>query len=282
VVHIVRALAVVSLLLLGVSVVLGVSGACVGCVPGVRGAAPPASIALLAALAVAYATGLAAISLAGMAHRWAWAVMLGACTALGMSGLPAVAVVAARLPQIATNLAPHAMLGVLALAVLAPLAALGFSARWGWNLGTRIGTHVLVVEEDPRARARLSAMLAAAGYRVVAAADETAALGVLRRSPHPLVVVLDAHHAHLLDDVLVDRRASSHHAYVILSAETRAAVTAPAVSPSALARLIVVVVRDRRQRSTLLRAVNRAARGLPPDPLYPVAALRRRLPARFR
>jgi CheY-like chemotaxis protein len=169
--------------------------------------------------------------------------------------------------------------------VLAPLAALGFSARWGWNLGTRIGTHVLVLEEDPRVRARLSAMLAAAGYRVVAAADETEALGVLRRSRHPLVVVLDSHHAHLLDQVLVDRRASSHHAYVILSAEARAAVTALAVTPNALTRLvvvIVVVVRDRRQRSALLRAVNRAARGLPPDPLYPVSALRRRLPARFR
>lgn len=85
-------------------------------------------------------------------------------------------------------------------------------------------THVLIVEDDPCVRHVTRELLEDEGYTVYATAEEGAeALAILRKSPHPLVVITDHAHPGMLGDEFLQRVAqdpilSTRHVYIMCSA----------------------------------------------------------------
>jgi CheY-like chemotaxis protein len=83
--------------------------------------------------------------------------------------------------------------------------------------------HVLVVDDDDSTRAMLRAVLVDHGHEVSEARDGRAALGALRASQHPSVVLLDylmPQHSgvEFLREVAADPALASRHRFVVMTA----------------------------------------------------------------
>jgi hypothetical protein len=169
---------------------------------------------------------------------------------------------------VANNLLLPGSFLLLGVSLLAPVVAL--VRRWGRRkpIPSLRDRHVLLVEVNGRHRAQLRALLERQGCDVLEAADVTEAFGMLHRSPHPFVVVLDMRRVKLLNHVLADMRMAEHHAYVVLCPWRHPGLR---LSGSMQAQLTLCVVRGRGRWNALIRAIALAAGTLPSDPLYPAA-----------
>ena len=154
---------------------------------------------------------------------------------------------------------------LLGVPLLAPVVAR--VRRWGRRkpLPSLRDKHVLLVEANRQHRAQLRAVLEREGCEILEADEVTEAYGLLHRSPHPLVVVLDRRHVKLLDHVIPDMRMTEHHAYVVLSPWRDPGLRLP---HSTQVQLRLRVVHGRRRWHALVRAIALAAGALPSDPLY--------------
>jgi CheY-like chemotaxis protein len=75
---------------------------------------------------------------------------------------------------------------------------------------------VLVALSDSALRDAATEALDEAGYHVACVADAVEAIGRVRASPYPLVVLFGADWLEILNAVLPDRRLGRHHAYIVL------------------------------------------------------------------
>lgn len=82
---------------------------------------------------------------------------------------------------------------------------------------------VLVADDDSGIRESLRLILEDAGYQVAEAADGVQTLETLRRSPHPMVVLLDlmmpkVDGAGVLGAVAADPHLASQHSFILMTA----------------------------------------------------------------
>lgn len=126
-------------------------------------------------------------------------------------------------------------------------------------------TWVLVISSDAANRATLRAPLDGAGYHVLEARGVAEALRELRRSVHPLTVLLDGLMLPLLNAVLPDRRTAQHHAYLLLCAQNDECHPR---AQALLDQLALEVLTYPGDTNTLLAAVERVGRHLSAAPLY--------------
>src|SRR5579859_2254953 len=124
---------------------------------------------------------------------------------------------------------------------------------------------VLVVDDDGSIREVERAALEDAGYTVLEARDGAEALGVLRASPEPLVVLVDllmpvVNGFELLKTVAEDWELARRHAYVVVSAEHQSLPVVQALRSST----VVEGVAKPFDLDTLLDAVAHAASVLAP------------------
>ncbi len=140
----------------------------------------------------------------------------------------------------------------------------GMDTGMDTGMATGTGVHVLVVEDDGDTRHVLRLILEDAGYTISQASEGVAALDLLRRSPVPLVVLLDWWLPEL-DGIAVlramagDVAGASRHTYILMTAapEPRATTLArvpPSMTPSLLCKPFGL--------ETLLEMVAAAARRL--------------------
>jgi DNA-binding NtrC family response regulator len=118
---------------------------------------------------------------------------------------------------------------------------------------------VLVVCADASIHGAIGLALADAGYAVREASSPTEAVGILRRSAHSLVVLLDTHGMEVLSLVAADRRLIRHHAYVLVCSD---AVTLDLGCQHLLALVGALVLRTPFDKGRLLEIVTQAAGGL--------------------
>jgi CheY-like chemotaxis protein len=169
---------------------------------------------------------------------------------------------------VAGNLLLPSILLLLGVSLLALVVAV--VRRWAGRkpIPSLRDKHVLLVEVNSRHRAQLRALLEREGCDVLESADVTEAFGMMHRSPHPLVVVLDIRRVKLLNHVIPDLRMAEHHAYVVLCPWRHPGLRLPG---SMQAQLTLCVVRGRGRWRALVRAIALAAGALPSDPLYPAS-----------
>lgn len=121
--------------------------------------------------------------------------------------------------------------------------------------------HVLIVDDDEGIRETLRFALEDADYVVHEATDGVAALGILRTSKAPMVVLLDLmmpglDGAGVLGAVSGDRHLATHFAYILLTANSK---TLPLAFVNLLANLEVPILSKPFDIDRLLDAVDRAA-----------------------
>lgn len=129
---------------------------------------------------------------------------------------------------------------------------------------------VLVVDDDDETRETLRFLLEDAGYPVMDASDGAAALELIDAAQNPIVVLLDllmprtggrgVLEAVAADGEGADGRGRKRHAYIILTANTRAL---PAAQAAVLGALAVVAVEKPFDMDVLLATVAEAAAKLP-------------------
>ena len=94
---------------------------------------------------------------------------------------------------------------------------------WESNSLSAAKRHVLIVDDDTSIRETLRYLLEDAGYSVAEAQDGLQALDYLRKSPDPVIVLLDLmmprlDGAGLLGTVAGDTRRLSRHRYILMTA----------------------------------------------------------------
>lgn len=130
------------------------------------------------------------------------------------------------------------------------------------------GITVLVVDDDEAIRESVRVMLEDEGYAVLEAEDGAVALGILRTSPAPIVVITNHRMPHLdgpglIDAVHRDLRLSARHALIYMTAN------AELISPTLrgeLHDLQSAILAKPFLVSSLLDAVSAAAERLPQGP----------------
>jgi CheY-like chemotaxis protein len=123
---------------------------------------------------------------------------------------------------------------------------------------------VLLVDDDQVLRETLRFMLQDAGYDVEEAEDGMRALDILRATPHRMVVLLDlmmprVSGTTMLQTVADDTRLSTQHAYILMTANSRAV---DAALHAMLAQLSAPALDKPFDLDALLDAVAQAARRL--------------------
>lgn len=132
-------------------------------------------------------------------------------------------------------------------------------------MSERHGDWVLLVSSDAVMRGQWRTVLASVGYSIDEAPDAAQALLALRRSTRPLVVLLDQPQLTLLNAVLPDPRAASHHAYLLLCAIEEECLDRVR---SLLDQLMLRVIGYPSAAGMLIEEVDRAARLLRPNSMY--------------
>lgn len=124
---------------------------------------------------------------------------------------------------------------------------------------------VLIVDDDEDIRAAIHAILEDAGYSVLEAPDGLAAIEMLRRARHPMIVLTN-HNMPRLDGpglisfVLEDPILRGRHAYIYMTAASR--VISPALAQQ-LDALHVRVLRKPFDLDQLVALIGEAAARLP-------------------
>lgn len=123
---------------------------------------------------------------------------------------------------------------------------------------------VLITEDDEEIRLTLRLIVEDGGYEVLEARDGLAALGILRASQSPLVVLLDLMMPRLdgvgvLRAVSDDPTLAARHAYIVVTAGSR---TLPLAAAQLVTQLSISVVPKPFDVDDLLQAIERAVKHL--------------------
>jgi CheY-like chemotaxis protein len=135
-----------------------------------------------------------------------------------------------------------------------------------WNLleqrhmGKHDGVRVLVVDDDEAIRDTIALALEDEGFTVLTAPDGARALDMLRRSPDPLVVLLDLMMPRLtgmevLQTIAMDAHLATTHAYILVTANDK---TLPLAFVNLLTKLDIPILAKPFDVHDLLRHVVRA------------------------